>query len=201
MQPPCHLKPQFLSLYFYLWNNRSTKSSCDESNQGFKGFCCSEGFGCTADDIIYITLPLYHSSGSHLGIGATCVLKKKFSASKFWNDCKKHNVSLFQYIGELYRYLCKQPKKEGKKIISQKNKFLLQREPGLLISQVRAKNPFFGYAGNKKNTEKKLLCDVFKKGDVYFNPGDLMVQDQEDFLYLGDHIGDNFRELWIHVQL
>lgn len=41
--------------------------------------------------------------------GATCVLKKKFSASQFWNDCKKYNVTVFQYIGELCRYLCKQP--------------------------------------------------------------------------------------------
>lgn len=66
-------------------------------------------------------------------------------------------------------------------------------EPGLLISQVNAKNPFFGYAGNKKHTEKKLLCDVFRKGDVYFNTGDLMVQDQENFLYFWDRIGDTFR--------
>lgn len=44
-----------------------------------------------------------------LPTGATCVLKKKFSASQFWNDCKKYNVTVFQYIGELCRYLCKQP--------------------------------------------------------------------------------------------
>lgn len=69
----------------------------------------------------------------------------------------------------------------------------LTGEPGLLISQVNAKNPFFGYAGNKKHTEKKLLCDVFRKGDVYFNTGDLMVQDQENFLYFWDRIGDTFR--------
>ena len=69
----------------------------------------------------------------------------------------------------------------------------LSGEPGLLISQVSEKNPFFGYAGNKKQTEKKLLCDVFKKGDVYFNTGDLMVQDQENFLYFWDRIGDTFR--------
>lgn len=55
------------------------------------------------------------------------------------------------------------------------------------------KNPFFGYVGNKKHTEKKLLCDVFKKGDVYFNTGDLMVQDHENFLYFCDRIGDTFR--------
>lgn len=69
----------------------------------------------------------------------------------------------------------------------------LTGEPGLLVSQVNKKNPFFGYAGSKKHTEKKLLRNVFKKGDVYFNTGDLMVQDQEDFLYFWDRIGDTFR--------
>lgn len=43
-------------------------------------------------------------------IGATLVLKKKFSASQFWNDCRKHDVTIFQYIGELCRYLCNQTK-------------------------------------------------------------------------------------------
>lgn len=69
----------------------------------------------------------------------------------------------------------------------------LPGEPGLLISRVNEKNPFFGYAGSKKHTEKKLLYDVFKKGDVYFNTGDLMVQDQNNFLYFWDRIGDTFR--------
>lgn len=43
------------------------------------------------------------------------MLKKKCSASQFWNDRKKHNMTVFQYIGELSRLLCKQPKKEGEK--------------------------------------------------------------------------------------
>lgn len=41
--------------------------------------------------------------------GATCVLKRKFSASQFWKDCVKHNVTVVQYIGELCRYLVNQP--------------------------------------------------------------------------------------------
>ncbi|GCB61741.1 hypothetical protein scyTo_0009394 [Scyliorhinus torazame] len=78
-------------------------------------------FGVTKDDIIYVPLPLYHGAASLLGIcgcieiGATLVLKKKFSASQFWNDCRKYNVTVFQYIGELCRYLCNQPKIEGEK--------------------------------------------------------------------------------------
>ncbi|ERE84548.1 long-chain fatty acid transport protein 6 [Cricetulus griseus] len=246
--------------------------------QVLKGSFGLWAFGCTADDIIYITLPLYHSSGALLGIGgcielgATCVLKKKFSASQFWNDCKKYNVTVFQYIGELCRYLCKQPQREGEKdhqvrlavgngmsndvwrqfldrfgnikmcefygategnicfmnhtgkigSVGRANFFyklffafelirydfqkdepmrndegwchrVRTGEPGLLISRVHTKNPFFGYAGSYKHTKSKLLFDVFKKGDVYFNTGDLMVQDHENFLYFWDRIGDTFR--------
>lgn len=69
----------------------------------------------------------------------------------------------------------------------------LPGEPGLLISRVNTKNPFFGYAGSYRHTKSKLLFDVFKKGDVYFNTGDLMVQDHENFLYFWDRIGDTFR--------
>ncbi|KAK5618663.1 hypothetical protein CRENBAI_014321 [Crenichthys baileyi] len=75
-------------------------------------------FGATETDVIYIPLPLYHSAASLIGIGgtielgATCVLKKKFSASQFWTDCKQYEVTIFQYIGELCRYLCNQPKTE-----------------------------------------------------------------------------------------
>lgn len=69
----------------------------------------------------------------------------------------------------------------------------LTGEPGLLISKVNSKNPFFGYTGNKRDTAKKLLCDVFKRGDCYFNTGDLMVQDQDNFLYFWDRTGDTFR--------
>ena len=54
-------------------------------------------------------------------------------------------------------------------------------------------NQFLGYAGNKVQSEKKLLRDVFKDGDVYFNTGDLLLQDDRDFLYFRDRIGDTFR--------
>lgn len=37
------------------------------------------------------------------------VLKPRFSASQFWEDCQKHGVTVFQYIGELCRYLVNQP--------------------------------------------------------------------------------------------
>lgn len=59
-------------------------------------------FICIASLVSYLSLCFCH-------LGATCILKKKFSASQFWNDCRKYNVTIFQYIGELCRYLCNQP--------------------------------------------------------------------------------------------
>uniref|UniRef100_A0A8C5I6E8 long-chain-fatty-acid--CoA ligase n=1 Tax=Gouania willdenowi TaxID=441366 RepID=A0A8C5I6E8_GOUWI len=79
-------------------------------------------FGAKSDDVVYIPLPLYHSAASLIGVGgtihlgATCVLKKKFSASQFWQDCRTHNVTIFQYIGELCRYLCNQPQVNMEKV-------------------------------------------------------------------------------------
>ena len=68
-----------------------------------------------ASDRVYVTLPLYHSTGGICGVGmalmtgACVVLKRKFSASEFWDDCVAQNVSVIVYIGELCRYLLNQP--------------------------------------------------------------------------------------------
>lgn len=45
-----------------------------------------------------------------LYLGATVVLRSKFSSSHFWDDCRKYNVTVIQYIGETMRYLCNTPK-------------------------------------------------------------------------------------------
>ncbi|XP_063792694.1 long-chain fatty acid transport protein 4 [Pseudophryne corroboree] len=77
------------------------------------------GFGMRADDVIYDCLPLYHSAGNIVGmgqcilLGLTVVIKKKFSASRFWDDCIKYNCTIVQYIGEICRYLLNQPLREA----------------------------------------------------------------------------------------
>ncbi|KAF3846232.1 hypothetical protein F7725_003310 [Dissostichus mawsoni] len=72
-------------------------------------------------DIIYDCLPLYHSAGNIMGVGQclihglTVVVKKKFSASRFWEDCIKYNCTVVQYIGEICRYLLSQPVRPSEK--------------------------------------------------------------------------------------
>jgi hypothetical protein len=39
------------------------------------------------------------------GLGMTLVVRKKFSARRFWVDCKDSQATICQYIGELCGYL------------------------------------------------------------------------------------------------
>jgi len=71
-------------------------------------------------------------------------------------------------------------------------------EPGLLLGKITATASFEGYT-NKEATEKKILRDVFKDGDAWFNTGDLMKTIDVGFS-LGlkhyqfvDRVGDTFR--------
>jgi fatty-acyl-CoA synthase len=41
--------------------------------------------------------------------GGSIVIARKFSASQFWSDCVRHEVTTIQYIGELCRYLVNSP--------------------------------------------------------------------------------------------
>ncbi|KAJ8249311.1 hypothetical protein GJAV_G00233430 [Gymnothorax javanicus] len=234
--------------------------------------------GVTADDVVYVSLPLYHSSGFVIGFvgaletGSTIILRRKFSASQFWEDCRKHQVTVIQYIGEVLRYLCNTPKRDNdrdhkvrlavgnglrpevwreflhrfgniqirefygategnvafvnytgkigavgrincfhKKIFPYALlKYDTEREEpvrdhrglcieagkgetGLFVSRITKIAPFVGYAGNDQQTEKKRLRDVFQKGDLYFNSGDLLRVDHQNFVYFQDRVGDTFR--------
>jgi fatty-acyl-CoA synthase len=51
---------------------------------------------------------------------------------------------------------------------------------------------FEGYA-HKDEDEKKILRDVFERGDAWFRTGDLMRQDKQGYFYFVDRIGDTFR--------
>ncbi|CAN9504728.1 unnamed protein product [Ophioblennius macclurei] len=274
-------KVDIMSNFLYIFTSGTTGLSKAARVGHLKAIASMAFFhicGATSNDVIYITLPLYHMSASLLGIGgcihlgATCVLKKKFSARHFWTDCVKHNVTVVQYIGELCRYLLNQPTvpeekshrvrlaagsglrsdvwkkfvqrfgsikvREGYGLTEASVGFLnytdevgpigragyfnklsmpfelLRFEPhtyeavrtqsgrctkaetgeaGLLVAPLSATNQFQGYVGNKLQSEKKLLRDVFQPGDVYFNTGDLLLRDQRDFLYFRDRIGDTFR--------
>lgn len=241
----------------------------------------SASANATARDIMYNVLPLYHSSGGICALGTTfCVggavaLRRRFSVAAFWDDCAKFKPTLFQYIGELCRYLLNAPphpleassgirvaignglRPETWKAFQQRFKikkivefygategniallnfdgkegsvgripnYMRKRSPirivkfdveteqpvrdpvtgfftecapgeiGEVIGKIDPKEPrtsFEGYSMGT-DTQKKLLHDVFEKGDVYFRSGDLMKRDAQGYFYFIDRIGDTFR--------
>ncbi|XP_078703484.1 long-chain fatty acid transport protein 2-like [Branchiostoma floridae x Branchiostoma belcheri] len=232
--------------------------------------------GLKSHDVLYVCLPLYHMSAMCVGVGcvieegATLALARKFSAGRFWDDCRKHNAAMILYIGELLRYLCAQPKSPNDKkhnvrlafgnglsgdvwkqfqhrfgvkqivevygmtegvtsyinltntpgvvgiaspLLKVPNHILKvdpetnelirdvngrcievkRGEPGLLIAPITSERPFYGYKGKKEVSEKKILRNVFKEGDAYFNTGDLMRVDKDYYVYFVDRLGDTFR--------
>ncbi|KAG8542050.1 hypothetical protein GDO81_027592 [Engystomops pustulosus] len=273
------ITPKSPALYIYTSGTTGLPKAAVVTHKSVFGSCTVALLcGLTSEDVVYIPLPLYHSAGLLIGVrgciqtGATIVLRKKFSASQFWDDCRKYNVTAFQYIGEILRYLCNHQKKdndtdhcvrfaigngvrtevwkdfidrfgkiklfefygatEGNAFFlnySQKegamgryNYFLKLVQPfeiikfdveknepvrdsaghcirvskgetGLLIAKHTKQNPFNGYAGNGSQTEKKRLRNVLRNGDIYFNSGDLVMIDKENFIFFHDRVGDTYR--------
>ena len=233
------------------------------------------------DDRLYNCLPVYHSVGgivapcSMLFAGGSVASAEKFSATNFWSDLVRFDCTLFQYIGELCRYLLKAPVSEfenqhrlrlacgnglrgdiweafqsrfaiprilefyaategnfslynveGKVgAIGRIPPLLAHRFPAAIV-KVDAENGaplhdgnglciacgrnetgeaigrigtadegggrFEGYT-DKAETEKKVLRDVFAKGDAWFRTGDLMRLDEQGFFHFVDRVGDTFR--------
>lgn len=230
-------------------------------------------------DRIYDPLPLYHSTGGVCAVGLAffagggLILKRKFSVHEFWDDIHKYDATMFEYIGELCRYLLNAPPsplERGHKIraitgnglrpeiwrefqsrfaiprivefygstegnVSMLNydgtvgavgrvpdylewllpsrviRFDVESEmpvrgtDGLCIEcspnevgetiggiSARAGRGFEGYS-NKADSEKKILRDVFAKGDAWFRTGDLMRRDAHGYFYFVDRVGDTFR--------
>lgn len=245
------------------------------------GFWFAGLTGATPQDRLYDCLPLFHSVGgivapcSMLAAGGAVVIAEKFSASNFWPDIVRHDCTLFQYIGELCRYLLKAPPSEyenrhrlrlvcGNALRGDiwddfQSRFAIPRilefyaategnfslfnvegQPGAIgrippllahrfpaglvkldpdsgaplrngdgfcIACARGEvgeaigrigkadeggGRFEGYT-DASETEKKILRDVFVKGDAWFRTGDLMRLDDKGFFHFVDRIGDTFR--------
>jgi len=71
------------------------------------------------DDIFYCPLPLYHNNaltvswGAVLASGAELYIARRFSASRFWDEIRAADATIFCYIGELCRYLLQQPARDN----------------------------------------------------------------------------------------
>ena len=75
--------------------------------------------GLRAGDVLFTTFPLFHVAARYVStlaamlIDAEVVIRQKFSASRFWEDCAAEGVTAIHYLGSLLTILLKQPEKPG----------------------------------------------------------------------------------------
>lgn len=103
----------------YIYTSGTTglpKAAFNDHSRFYMGsMMATRGCGVGTNDRVYTTMPMYHSSamwmavGSSIGVGCSVILRKKFSASNFWSDCKQYNATCAQYIGEICRFLLQTP--------------------------------------------------------------------------------------------
>ena len=113
------LRGKDLILYIYTSGTTGLPKAAKITNM--RALLYMRGFAAATeakpDDRIYVALPLYHATGgvcaagAALLNGAAIVLKRKFSATQFWDDVLTERCTMFAYIGELCRYLVNQPER------------------------------------------------------------------------------------------
>ncbi len=101
--------PPKATTFFY---NKSINGTALQNYSGFIGL-----LGVTKDDIYYTCLPLFHGNALMMTVlpgilgEHQVVLSKRFSASRFWDICRKYNVSFFNLLGAMPQFLLKQPER------------------------------------------------------------------------------------------
>ena len=68
-------------------------------------------------------------------------------------------------------------------------------EVGELVGEIRPGETRFRYDGyeNKQATNKKILRNVYVKGDMWFRTGDLLWRDEHGYYFFADRMGDTYR--------
>ena len=75
-------------------------------------------FGLTREDVLYQSMPMFHgnalmtSVASAINVGATLVLRRRFSAGGFLPDVREHGCTFFNYVGRSLAYVLATPPTE-----------------------------------------------------------------------------------------
>jgi fatty-acyl-CoA synthase len=139
-------------------------------------------------------------------------MKQRFSIPEIleFYGSTEGNVSMFNFdgqegaIGRMPKWLRKrfnvrlvQFDVEAEEPVRGLNGLCVEAGPGQVgecIGQISsdARTEYSGYL-DRAASEKKVLHDVFERGDAWFATGDLMKMDAEGYLYFIDRVGDTFR--------
>ena len=75
----------------------------------------AQNFDLTSDDVLYLSMPLFHSNAvmggfsPAIAVGATMALARRFSASRFGDDIRRYGVTYMNYVGKPLAYILDTP--------------------------------------------------------------------------------------------
>lgn len=73
--------------------------------------------GLTEQDRLLTSSPMFHGLGQSwfqysLAIGSTVIIAPRFSAARFWDDCRTYGVTAMQHVGAILSFLLQKPPTE-----------------------------------------------------------------------------------------
>ena len=108
-------------LYLLLFTSGTTGAPkavvCSQGRLAGIGVKVAEMFQLNGDDVCYAAMPMYHSNALMAGWapalagGATVALRRKFSASGFLPDVRRHGVTFVNYVGKPLSYVLATPER------------------------------------------------------------------------------------------
>lgn len=75
----------------------------------------ASNLGLTSDDVLYSPFPLFHIDAATLTVltalvvGGTAAIGRRFSASRFWDEVRSFDATVFNFLGATSTILWKQP--------------------------------------------------------------------------------------------
>jgi fatty-acyl-CoA synthase len=111
--------PSAEDLFLLLFTSGTTGSPkavrCTQGRLASIAVYAADAYGFTRDDVAYCTMPLFHGNalmvlwGPSLVVGATVALARRFSASGFLADVRRHRATTFTYVGKALAYVLATP--------------------------------------------------------------------------------------------
>lgn len=118
-------EPDENSILFLLFTSGSTSAPkavvCTNQRMADASVRAGQIYGVASEEVCYCPMPLFHGNalmacwGPALAVGATVVLRRKFSASNFMTDIREHGCTYFTYVGRTIAYILGQPANDGDK--------------------------------------------------------------------------------------
>ncbi len=117
-EPP-ESEPRFSDLAFLLYTSGTTGPS--KGNMWAQATIITSGldivpaYGYTADDVLFVCLPLLHGNAlltslmPALVAGAGIALSRRFSVSTFWDEIRQHGATQFNSLGAMTNFIWAQP--------------------------------------------------------------------------------------------